>query len=69
LHEAIGVNLMIAKRSGTIEADSLTRKFIDFTGGLPEVTLQGHPVSLMEATQHYAKAIVGELGGAEVLLQ
>src|SRR6266404_743374 len=70
LHEAFrGDGVVSAGRRG-IQADTLQGQFIDLTGAVPEVRLQGIPiVQFLEATQEDAQTIIGELGRAKGLAQ
>jgi hypothetical protein len=69
LQQTVRRHGMVAKRGCAIEPDALTRKFVDFAGGLPKIVFQSHPIGLMEAAEHNAKAVIGELDGPEVLLE
>ena len=67
LHEALGLDRVIAAGGRTIQANTSDRHLIHLAGRLPQVTFQSRPVGIMEATQNNAQAIIGEFRRAEGL--
>ena len=70
LHESIRGNGVVAVGGRGIQSDTFQGQFIDLTGAVPKVSLQGIPiVEFLQAAQEDAQTIIGELGRAKGLAQ
>src|SRR4051812_34334084 len=69
LHNAIGLDRVIAAGRRSIQPHAVNRYFIDLAGGLPEVGLERRPARVVETAEDDTQAIIGELDRAEGLTE